>query len=90
MYYQDILHEIVCNLGQEGPMGKFQSTNTTLESLISSRNGRLESLSMFAQSVYLIFSAVYICKEAVEHFLLSAGEDAHHHGDHHHHAERYI
>lgn len=45
---------------------------------------------MFAQSVYLIFSAVYICKEAVEHFLLSAGEDTHHHGDHHHHANRQV
>jgi len=49
-------------------------------------NGRVETLLMFSQSVYLIFSAVYICKEAVEHFLLSAGEDVHHHGDHHHHA----
>ncbi|KAJ6489151.1 glycosyl hydrolase family 65, N-terminal domain-containing protein [Mycena vitilis] len=34
---------------------------------------------LFAQSVYLMFSAVYICKEALEHLLLSAGEGHHHH-----------
>lgn len=33
----------------------------------------------FAQSVYLIFSAVYICKETVEHLLLSVGDGHHHH-----------
>lgn len=37
---------------------------------------------MFAQSVYLMFSSVYVCKETVEHFLLSAG----HQEGHHHHA----
>lgn len=34
---------------------------------------------MFAQSVYLMFSSVYVCKETVEHLLLSAGEGHHHH-----------
>jgi hypothetical protein len=34
---------------------------------------------LFAQSVYLIFAAVYVCKETVEHLLLSAGEGHHHH-----------
>ncbi|KAJ7940283.1 hypothetical protein B0H13DRAFT_1937394 [Mycena leptocephala] len=34
---------------------------------------------LFAQSVYLMFSAVYVCKEALEHLLLSAGEGHHHH-----------
>ncbi|KAJ7783160.1 hypothetical protein B0H16DRAFT_1877576 [Mycena metata] len=35
---------------------------------------------LFAQSVYLMFSAVYICKEALEHLLLSASAgDGHHH-----------
>ena len=33
----------------------------------------------FAQSVYLIFTAVYVCKETVEHILLSSGEGHHHH-----------
>jgi hypothetical protein len=33
---------------------------------------------MFAQAVYLLFSAVYVCKEAIEHILLTA-EDSHHH-----------
>ncbi|KAJ7058260.1 hypothetical protein C8F01DRAFT_1150197 [Mycena amicta] len=35
---------------------------------------------LFAQSVYLMFSAVYVCKEALEHLLLSASAgDGHHH-----------
>jgi hypothetical protein len=51
------------------------------------RNGRLETVLMFAQSVYLIFASVYMCKEAVEHLLLSAGDDRQHHGDHHHHSD---
>ncbi|KAJ7085737.1 hypothetical protein B0H15DRAFT_846174 [Mycena belliarum] len=35
---------------------------------------------LFAQSVYLMFSAVYVCKEALEHLLLSASTgDGHHH-----------
>jgi hypothetical protein len=34
---------------------------------------------MFAQSVYLMFASVYVCKETVEHLLLSAGEGHHHH-----------
>lgn len=34
---------------------------------------------MFAQSVYLMFSSVYVCKETVEHLLLSVGEGYHHH-----------
>ena len=33
----------------------------------------------FAQSVYLIFTSVYVCKEAVEHLLLSVGDGHHHH-----------
>lgn len=33
----------------------------------------------FAQSVYLIFASVYVCKETVEHLLLSSGEGHHHH-----------
>ena len=33
----------------------------------------------FAQSVYLIFTSVYVCKETVEHSLLSHGEGHHHH-----------
>lgn len=45
---------------------------------------------MFAQSVYLIFASVYICKETVEHLLLSAGDDQHHHADHHHHSNGYV
>ena len=36
---------------------------------------------MFAQAVYLMFSSVYVCKETVEHLLLSSGESHHHHGD---------
>lgn len=39
---------------------------------------------MFAHVVYLMFSSVYVCKETVEHLLLSAGGvqgHHHHHGD---------
>lgn len=39
---------------------------------------------MFAQSVYLMFSSVYVCKETVEHLLLSAGGAE---GHHHHHGD---
>jgi len=34
---------------------------------------------MFAQAVYLLFSAVYVCKETIEHILLAAGDGHHHH-----------
>lgn len=36
---------------------------------------RITTLSHFAQCVYLIFSAVYTCKESVEHVLLLHGPD---------------
>ncbi|KAJ4490065.1 hypothetical protein J3R30DRAFT_3747324 [Lentinula aciculospora] len=49
-------------------------------------NARIETVLQFAQSVYLMFSSVYVCKETVEHVLLSAGGtggvgggDGHHH-----------
>lgn len=62
----------------------------TLLTKYNSSNGRLETVLMFAQSVYLIFASVYICKETVEHLLLSAGDDQHHHADHHHHLDGYV
>ena len=40
---------------------------------------RTETVALFAQAVYLLFSAVYICKETLEHALLSAGDAGHHH-----------
>ena len=43
------------------------------------RNARVETVMTFAQSVYLIFTSVYVCKETVEHLLLSSGEGHHHH-----------
>ncbi|KAH9854564.1 hypothetical protein C2E23DRAFT_726136 [Lenzites betulinus] len=42
-------------------------------------NARVETLMTFAQSVYLVFTSVYVCKETVEHLLLSSGEGHHHH-----------
>lgn len=42
-------------------------------------NDRIETVSLFAQSIYLIFASVYVCKETVEHILLSLGEGHHHH-----------
>ena len=47
--------------------------------LMSFRNARLETLLIYAQSIYLIFAAVYVCKETLEHFLLASGEGHHHH-----------
>lgn len=43
------------------------------------RNARIETVMTFAQSVYLIFTSVYVCKETLEHILLSSGEGHHHH-----------
>ncbi|KAG8761331.1 hypothetical protein FRC14_004736 [Serendipita sp. 396] len=40
---------------------------------------RVETVALFAQSVYLLFAAVYICKETLEHALLSADDAGHHH-----------
>ncbi|OBZ76702.1 Zinc transporter 6 [Grifola frondosa] len=42
-------------------------------------NARIETVMTFAQTVYLIFTSVYVCKETVEHLLLSSGEGHHHH-----------
>ncbi|KAI0043057.1 hypothetical protein FA95DRAFT_1499203 [Auriscalpium vulgare] len=42
-------------------------------------NKRVETVALFTQAVYLMFSAVYVFKETVEHLLLSAGEGHHHH-----------
>ena len=47
--------------------------------ILSCRNARVETLMLFAQTIYLIFSSVYVCKEAVEHLLLSMGDGHHHH-----------
>lgn len=30
----------------------------------------MESLILFAQAIFLLFSSVYICKESIEHVLL--------------------
>lgn len=43
------------------------------------RNSRIETLMTYAQSVYLLFASVYVCKETVEHLLLASGEGHHHH-----------
>ncbi|KZO99092.1 hypothetical protein CALVIDRAFT_399470 [Calocera viscosa TUFC12733] len=42
-------------------------------------NLRVETVALFAQSIYLIFAAVYVCKETVEHVILSGGGEHHHH-----------
>jgi len=53
-----------------------------LKNNLGNRNARVETVLMFVQSVYLMFSAVYVCKETVEHVLLSAGDMG---GEKHHH-----
>jgi hypothetical protein len=45
----------------------------------------VETLAVYAQAVYLLFASVYVCKETVEHILLSAGEGGE--GHHHHHGD---
>lgn len=47
---------------------------------------RLATLSHFAQSVYLLFSAIYISKESIEHVLLLSGSLEHTGGHVHGHA----
>ena len=39
----------------------------------------MEVVGLFAQVVFLIFSAVYVCKETVEHLLLTSSDSHHHH-----------
>jgi divalent metal cation (Fe/Co/Zn/Cd) transporter len=34
------------------------------------RNHRLETLILFVEAIFLLFSSVYICKESIEHVLL--------------------
>lgn len=53
-----------------------------------SRNARVETVVMFAQSVYLMFASVYVCKETVEHLLLTAGGEGE--GHHHHHGDEEV
>ena len=57
----------------------FAVQNADVERQGVCRNARVETVMMFAQSVYLIFTSVYVCKETVEHLLLSSGEGHHHH-----------
>lgn len=45
-------------------------------------NARVETVSLFAQAVYLLFAGVYVIKETLEHVLLSADNSE---GHHHHH-----
>lgn len=58
-------------------------------SLVCISNARIETLMSYAQSVYLLFASVYVCKETVEHLLLSSGEEAAD-GHHHHHSHEDV
>jgi hypothetical protein len=59
--------------------------NSSQGSSRSYGNARMESLALFAQSIYLVFTSIYICKETVEHVLLTANEAGETH--HHHHRD---
>lgn len=64
--------------GLFGLLFKFRKLTSPVICLFSSQ--RLETTLSFSQSIYLLFSAVYVLKEAVEHFLLSSdSEEGHHH-----------
>jgi hypothetical protein len=49
---------------------------------IRCRTARLAALLYFAQSLFLVFAAVYIAKESIEQVVLGSG--AHEHGSHGH------
>ncbi|KAG8872361.1 hypothetical protein FRB97_007704 [Tulasnella sp. 331] len=50
---------------------------------------RVETVALFAQSIYLIFASVYVCKEAFERVLLSSTDGVPGSGDsHEHHHQR--
>ncbi|KAH9947841.1 hypothetical protein B0H21DRAFT_789088 [Amylocystis lapponica] len=59
--------------------GYLASASMRAESRRPFGNARIETVVAFAQSVYLLFASVYVCKETVEHMLLSSGEGHHHH-----------
>lgn len=46
---------------------------------------RTETVTAFAACVYLMFSSVYVCKEAVQHLLLGLGAGAVEGAEGHHH-----
>ncbi|SCV73910.1 BQ2448_6340 [Microbotryum intermedium] len=63
--------------GVEALLGAFGSGigNSSMRTPYGSR--RLVTLSHFSQAIYLLFSAVYVCKESVEHVLLLHGGAEH-------------
>jgi hypothetical protein len=65
-------------------MGEFWSADCSCYSQPCYRNARMQTVAIFAQTVYLLFSSVYVCKETVEHVLLTTGGDD---GHHHHHGD---
>ncbi|KAL0573533.1 hypothetical protein V5O48_008418 [Marasmius crinis-equi] len=88
--YWVVFHALGVAVGNVLP--KWWSANGKSKIQRSYGDARIETVFMFAQSVYLMFSAVYICKETFEHVLLSAGSNDHtsgggHEGHHHHHAD---
>lgn len=65
-------------------MGRCYLISVSEPSSLLYSNAPVETVLMFAQAVYLMFSSVYVCKETVEHLLLSAGGEE---GHHHHHGD---
>lgn len=43
---------------------------------------RFDTLMYFVQCLFLVFAAVYIAKESVEHVLLEGHSHSHHHASH--------
>lgn len=56
-----------------GSVHDFQPSRRSLKLEDWSRNQRLITVSHFSQAIYLLFSAVYVCKESVEHVLMLHG-----------------
>ena len=62
-------------------MGEWHALSLSSRSILTHgfSNTRIETLMAYAQSVFLLFASVYVCKETVEHVLLASGEGHHHH-----------
>ncbi|KAF8634988.1 hypothetical protein AX15_000603 [Amanita polypyramis BW_CC] len=70
-----VIGNVIPRSGMEGEKDKVRR---------SYGNARFETVLMFAQAVYLMFSSVYVCKETVEHMLLSVEPSSEKHHHHYH------
>lgn len=67
-------------------MSSPEGVNVTQADIVRrfSRSSRFSSLLYFAQSLFLVFAAVYIAKESIEQVVLGSGAHEHAVGGHGH------